>query len=319
MSAGQFDALHSALGEGLASVKAAGQFQAIALADGRGLAWASDGNVPAPDHLAAIPSLVARAFADRQPLLRFFSDKSMRFEYRSDTLAYIKKGLEGSPAEAAYFLDVPGDKDAAAPVEFVVGWGQSSLVLRPIQVGDDLWCLLGITKNASLGRNALAKAAPGLAALLAGVADVRPSANPLPDGESIRMRLLAALETFRSCAPDILMAAVTSKDGFVVAALPDSPVDAEVVAPLVGHSFLAIQESTQQLCGATESAMLRMEEGILLARELTGGLLFASLLAPTACTGLVMSAFETAASALRGALESLPAAVAAPRAEEVAV
>ena len=318
MSTAQFHALHAALTEGLASVKAAGQFKSIALADARGLAWASEGDVPIPDHLAAIPSLIARAFADRQPLLRFFSDKRMRFEHRSDSLAYIKKGLQGVPADPVFILDVPGDKEAAEGHEFVVGWDTSHLVMRQIQVRDETWYLLGVTPNANAGRAALAKAAPGLALMLASAADSGGGdAGPSVDSDALHHRLTAAMEVFRSSAPDILMAAVTSKDGFVVAALQDGAIDAELVAPLMGHSFLAIQESTQRLCGATESAMLKMEQGILLSRELSDDLLFAAMLAPAACTGLVLSAFDKAAVALRNALDALPAAVAAPRAEEV--
>ncbi|HEY3412893.1 MAG TPA: hypothetical protein VGM51_07530 [Armatimonadota bacterium] len=318
MSTAQFNALHAALAEGLASVKAAGQFKSIALADARGLAWASDGDVPIPDHLAAIPSLIARAFADRQPLLRFYSDKRMRFEHRSDSLAYIKKGLQGAPADPVFQLDMPGDKEAAEGNEFVVGWDTSHLVMRQIRVSDEKWYLLGVTPNANAGRAALSKASPGLASMLDSVAKAgRGDAAVSAETEALHQRLNTAMNVFRSSAPDVLMAAVTSKDGFVVASLQDGAVDAELVAPLMGHSFLAIQESTERLCGATESAMLKMEQGILLSRELSDDLLFAVLLAPSACMGLVLSAFDRAAVALRDALEALPAAVAAPHAEEV--
>lgn len=318
MSAPQFHALHAALTEGLSSVKAAGQFKSIALADARGLAWASEGDVPVPDHFAAIPSLISRAFADRQPLLRFFSDKRMRFEHRSDSMAYIKKGFQDGPADPVFQLDVPGDKEAAEANEFVVGWDGSHLVMRQIRIHDEIWCLLGVTPNANAGRAALAKAAPGLASLLSSASDMGGAdASHSLETDALHRRLTAAMEVFRSSAPDILMAAVTSKDGFVVAALQNGAIDAELVAPLMGHSFLAIQESTQCLCGATESAMLKMERGILLSRELSDDLLFAAMLAPAACTGLVLSAFEKAAIALRNALEALPAAVAAPRVEEV--
>lgn len=320
MSTAQFNALHSALSEGLASVRSAGQFQCLALADNRGLAWAADGALPAPDHFAAIPSLLARAFADRQPLLRFFSEKRMRFEHRSDSLAWIKRGLQGVPSQADFMLDVPGDKDAVDSNEFVVGWDHDYLVMRHITVDNSTWCLLGVTPNANTGRAALAKAAPGLAALLGSAAEGSRGRSPgAPSPDSLQAKLVSAMEVFRESAPDILMAAVTSKDGFVVAALEGGSVDAEIVAPLMGHSFLAIQESTQRLCGSTESAMLRMEQGILLSRELSNDLLFAAMLAPSACTGLVLSAFETAAIALRGALDALPAAMAAPQLEEVAV
>jgi predicted regulator of Ras-like GTPase activity (Roadblock/LC7/MglB family) len=320
MSTAQFNVLHSALSEGLASVRTAGQFQSLALADDRGLAWASDGSLPVPDHFAAIPSLLARAFADRQPLLRFFSEKRMRFEHRSDSLAWIKRGLTGVAAQADFQLDVPGDKDALESSEFIVGWDDNYLVMRHITVGDTTWCLLGITPNANVGRAALSKAAPGLATLLSSATDGSRALPTSPlDGKSLQGKLMSAMEVFRNSAPDILMAAVTSKDGFVVAALEGSAVDAEAVAPLMGHSFLAIQESTQRLCGSTESAMVRMEQGILLSRELSDDLLFAAMLAPSACTGLVLSAFETAAVALRGALEALPAAVSAPQLEGVAV
>ena len=317
MSTAQFHALHAALTEGLASVKAAGQFQSIALADARGLAWASEGEVPIPDHFAAIPTLIARAFADRQPLLRFYSDKRMRFEHRSDSLAYIKKGLQGVPADPVFQLDVPGDKEAAEGNEFVVGWDASHLVMRQIRIRDETWYLLGVTPNAQAGRAALSKAAPGLASMLASAADSGGGDAVSVESDALHYRLTAAMEVFRTSVPDILMAAVTSKDGFVVAALQDGAIDAELVAPLMGHSFLAIQESTQRLCGATESTMLKMEQGILLSRELSDDLLFAAMLAPAACTGLVLSAFDKAAVALRTALAALPAAVAAPRAEEV--
>jgi predicted regulator of Ras-like GTPase activity (Roadblock/LC7/MglB family) len=319
MSAPQFNALYAALGEGLASVRSAGGFQSIALADSRGLAWAADGDIPTPDHFAAIPSLIARAFADRQPLLRYYSDKRMRFEYRSDTLAYIKCGLTGENAEATYHLDVPGDKEAVDANEFVVGWDSAHLVLRHIPVGSETWRLLGVTSNPTAGRAALAKAAPGLASLLEAAGDgTRLLEHARPEADSLQGRLIAAMEVFRSSAPDILMAAVTSKDGFVVAALEGGDVDAEMVAPLMGHSFLAIQESTQRLCGATESAMLRMEHGVLLSRQLSDDLLFAALLGPSACTGLILSTFETAADALRCALDTLTVAVAAPQIQEVA-
>lgn len=319
MSTAQFNALHSALSEGLASVRTAGQFQCLELADERGLAWAADGGLPTPDHFAAIPSLLARAFADRQPLLRFFSEKRMRFEHRSDSLAWIKRGLLGVPSQADFLLDVPGDKDAVDSSEFVIGWDANFLVMRHITVDETTWCLLGVTPNATTGRAALSKAAPGLATLLASSKDgSRLPVTGAPDANSLQGKLLNAMEVFRNSAPDILMAAVTSKDGFVVAALDGSSVDADTVAPLMGHSFLAIQESTQRLCGSTESAMIRMENGILLSRELSDDLLFAAMLAPSACTGLVLSAFETAATALRGALEALPAAVSAPQMEGVA-
>jgi predicted regulator of Ras-like GTPase activity (Roadblock/LC7/MglB family) len=118
--------------------------------------------------------------------------------------------------------------------------------------------------------------------------------------------------------PGIQMSAVTSKDGFVVAAMEGGTMDADLVAPLMGHSYLAIEESTQRLCGATESVMLRMEHGILLAREVADDLLFAALLDPSACTGLVLSAFETSAMALRDALESLSSPMTAPKGCEVA-
>lgn len=317
MSTAQFHALHAALTEGLASVKAAGQFQSIALADARGLAWASEGEVPIPDHFAAIPTLIARAFADRQPLLRFYSDKRMRFEHRSDSLAYIKKGLQGVPADPVFQIDVPGDKEAAEGNEFVVGWDASHLVMRQIRIRDETWYLLGVTPNAQAGRAALSKAAPGLASMLASAADSGGGDAASVESDALHHRLTVAMEVFRTSVPDILMAAVTSKDGFVVAALQDGAIDAELVAPLMGHSFLAIQESTQRLCGATESTMLKMEQGILLSRELSKDLLFAAMLAPAACTGLVLSAFDKAAVALRTALAALPAAVAAPRAEEV--
>jgi hypothetical protein len=50
--------------------------------------------------------------------------------------------------------------------------------------------------------------------------------------------------------------------------------------------------------------MLRMEEGTLLARELTDDLLLIAMLAPSACTGLILTAFESAADALRSALDT---------------
>lgn len=320
MSVAQTTAIHAALTETLEGVLAAGQFRTVALADARGLMWAVAGTLPAPDRLAAMPSLIARAFTDRQPLLRFFSGKGMRFEYRSDTAAYIKEGVEGEPSAAEFLLDVPAkasgkgarslignrsDADPAASGEFMVHWGGEHLVMRRVALEDADWCVMGLTADPDAAREALRKAAPALADVLGGQANTRSREMPFDEtAAALHARMGLVLESFREAAPEIHMAAVTSKDGFVVAALADT-VEADTVAPLIGHSFLAIQESTQRLCGETECVMLRMADGILLARELTDDLLFAALLAPTACTGLILTAFETAANGLCRALHGV--------------
>jgi predicted regulator of Ras-like GTPase activity (Roadblock/LC7/MglB family) len=324
MSAAQSHAIYASLTEALEAVRTAGQFRAVALADARGLLWSLAGEIGAPDRLSAIPSLITRAFTDRQPLLRFFSDKGMRFEYHSDTLAYVKAGVEGLPSSTDFLLDVPSDKavkggrapkagrDADGSQEFVVLWNDEFLVMRHIKVGGEDWCLLGIAVNPIPARVALQKGAPGIAARLDGLTHETLGTARRNAGEmALHARMSAELEGFRASASEILLGAVTSKDGFVVAAL-DGAVEAELVAPLIGHSFLAIQESTQRLCGETECVMLRMDEGILLARELTDDLLFAALLAPTASTGLILAAFEAAAQGLRAALESMATASSSP-------
>lgn len=306
-------AAQGALRDAMEKMRAAGQFQTLTLADAGGLAWAVAGELPSPDEAAAIPSLIARAFADRQPLLRFYSDKAMRFEYRSDTLAYIKSSMQGQRAGADYDLDVPGEKDAMRAGEFVVAWDGAWLVLRHIPVHDETWCLLGVAPNPVTARLALQKAAPSFGKMLnALTGETMPMGAPESQDDALHTRMVNALEALRVAAPDIFMAAVTSKDGFVVAALDGSEVEPEMVAPLMGHSFLAIQESTQRLCGATHCAMLRMEEGTLLARELTHDLLLTALMPPTACTGLILTAFEAAAAALRAALDTIAPAPAEP-------
>ncbi len=320
MSAVQTHAIHSALTETLEGMRSAGQFRTVALADAHGLMWAVAGDLLAPDRLAALPSLISRAFTDRQPLLRFFSDKGMRFEYRSDTLAYIKAGVEGVASGADFLLDVPGEKPAKAgrapkggrgasealdSREFIIQWDDEFLVLRNVTVQAEDWCVMGLSGNPGAARIALQKGAPNVSGLLNGM--TRESLGGVArsgDDLALHARMNAELEGFRAAAPEIHLAAVTSKDGFVVAALAGA-VEADMVAPLIGHSFLAIQESTQRLCGETECVMLRMDEGILLARELTEDLLFAALLAPTACTGLILAAFEAAATGLRSALDSM--------------
>ncbi|HEY3267898.1 MAG TPA: roadblock/LC7 domain-containing protein [Armatimonadota bacterium] len=307
MSAAQTTELHAALKNALTAVASAGQFRVVALADAQGLPWAFVGDAAAPDQLASIPALLSRAFEDRQMLLRFFSEKTMRFEYRSDSLAYIKSTVEGAAAGAAYNLDVPADKDAHEAVEFVLNWDNAFLVLRRFAVEEEMWAMLGIAANPVPARAALQKAIPGIAEIIRRSPESAPALGILPE-MALHAKMTAALEGFQAAAPDIQMAAVTSKDGFVVAAL-EGGLDAEVVAPLMGHAFMAIQESTQVLCGATQSVMLRMEDGILLARELTDDLLFAALLAPNASTGLIRSAFEAAANQLRIALEDMESAV----------
>lgn len=295
---------HEALRDAMEKMRAAGQFQKLILADAGGLAWSVVGEMPSPDEAAAIPSLIARAFADRQPLLRFFSDKAMRFEYHSDALAYIKSSMQGAAAAAEYELDVPGEKDAMKAGEFVVAWDGAWLVLRHIPVHDETWCLLGVAPNPVTARLALQKASPPFGKLLNALTGEKIPMGMLgSNDEALQTRMVSALEALRTSAPDVFMAAVTSKDGFVVAALDGSEVDPEMVAPLMGHSFLAIQESTQQLCGAAHSAMLRMEKGTLLARELTNDLLLVALMPPSACTGMILTAFEAAAASLRGALD----------------
>lgn len=306
-------ATHEALRDAMEKMRAAGQFHTLALADARGMAWAVAGEMPTPDEAAAIPSLIARAFADRQPLLRFYSDRAMRFEYRSDTLAYIKSSMRQAPAKADYDLDVPGEKDAMKAGEFVVAWDEDFLVLRHIPVHDETWCLLGVAPNPVTARVTLQKAAPAFGKMLNAITgEDMPMGIPEGDGDALHTRMVNALEALRAAAPDVFMAAVTSKDGFVVAALDGSEVEPEMVAPLMGHSFLAIQESTERLCGATHCAMLRMEEGTLLARELTHDLLLTALMPPTACTGLILAAFDAAAAALRAALDTTATAPAEP-------
>lgn len=319
MSAAQTHAIHAALTETLEGMRNAGQFRTVALADSHGLMWAVAGDLLAPDRLAALPSLISRAFTDRQPLLRFYSDKGMRFEYRSDTLAYIKAGVEGVPSGADFLLDVPGEKparggrakagrggvEALESREFVIQWDDEYLVLRNVCVQEEDWCVMGLSGNPSAARTALQKGAPIVSGLLNGMTrESLGGASRSNEDMALHARMNAELEGFRDAAPEIHLAAVTSKDGFVVAALAGA-VEADMVAPLIGHSFLAIQESTQRLCGDTECVMLRMDEGILLARELTDDLLFAALLAPTACTGLILTAFEAAATGLRSALNSM--------------
>lgn len=309
--------MHAALKEDLTAVKSAGHFSLVVLADPRGLAWAVAGDSQAPDQFAAIPALLARAFADRQPLLRFFSQQMMRFEYHSDSLAYIRQGVDGHVASPVYFLDVPSAQDTR---DFVVAWSETTyLVIRslPTQSGD--WALLGLTDNPQAARNAFKQGAP---ALVVRLESVRPESLLGLEGENatdtLHARMLSALEAFQRAVPGIQMAAVTSKDGFVVTSLAGGGMEAEMVAPLLGHSFLAIQESTQQLCGTTEMVLLRMEQGVLMGRELTDGLLFAAILEPDACTGLVFSAFETAAGSIRAALESMSSVIGDPRSLEVA-
>jgi predicted regulator of Ras-like GTPase activity (Roadblock/LC7/MglB family) len=302
-------ATHEALRDAMEKMRAAGQLRTLVLADARGLAWSVAGELPSPDEAAAIPSLIARAFTDRQPLLRFYSDKAMRFEYRSDTLGYIKSSMQGTPAGADYDLDVPGEKDAMKAGEFVIAWDDAWLVLRHIAVHDETWCLLGVAENPVTARLALQKAAPGFGKMLNAITgEQMPMGRSEANDDALHTRMVSALDALRAAAPDIFMAAGTSKDGFVVAALDGDGVEPEMVAPLMGHSFLAIQESTERLCGATHCAMLRMEEGTLLARELTHDLLLTALMPPTACTGLILTAFEAAADALRAALDTTTAA-----------
>lgn len=308
MSAAQKDATHTALTEALTTMRAAGHFRFVSLADAQGLMWGYSGELSSPDRLAAIPSLILRAFTDRQPLLRYFSDRGMRFEYRSDTLSYIQEGVEGVSESADFLLDVPGDRGARGSRateearEFVLLWRNEFLVLRHVALRDESWCLLGLGSNPVAGRTALQKGAATLAVLLEHLPreEAHRSGGRAPEA-ALHARMAAELEGFRGVAPQILLATVTSKDGFVVAGL-DGAVDPDMVAPLIGHSFLAIQESTQNLCGDTECVMLQMDEGILLARELRDGLLFAALLAPTACTGLILTAFEKTAAGLQSAL-----------------
>jgi predicted regulator of Ras-like GTPase activity (Roadblock/LC7/MglB family) len=305
MSVQKTTPIHTVLRDALETMRSNGQFRSLALADAHGLAWAVAGDLATPDQIASIPALLSRAFTDKQPLLRFYSDKAMRFEYRSDSLAYIKSAMEGASAQADYTLDVPGDKNAMKGGEFVIAWDDAYLVLRHVAVHDETWCLLGVAPNPVTARLALQKAAPALAKTLNAVTSEHlHMAEAAGDDAALQTRMLTALEGFRAAAPDVQMAAVTSKDGFVVAALQGGTVEPDMVAPLMGHSFLAIQESTQRLCGATQCVMLRMEEGTLLARELTDDLLLAALLAPSACTGLILTAFETAAAALRAALDT---------------
>jgi predicted regulator of Ras-like GTPase activity (Roadblock/LC7/MglB family) len=317
MPAAPKNAMNAVLGEELLAIKEAGHFRVAALADTRGLAWATAGEILVPDHLAAVPSLVARAFNDRQPLLRFFSQQSMRFEYHSDCLAYIQRSIDGEAPGASFLLDVPQDKESQ---EFVVAWGENEyLVIRHFMVRDEAWCLVGIGSNPTEGRKAMRQATDGIAERLSTLSGPYGPPVDSPDQQhTLRERMVAVLESLREAVPGIQMSAVTSKDGFVVAAMEGGTMDADLVAPLMGHSYLAIEESTQRLCGATESVMLRMEHGILLAREVADDLLFAALLDPSACTGLVLSAFETSAMALRDALESLSSPMTAPKGCEVA-
>jgi predicted regulator of Ras-like GTPase activity (Roadblock/LC7/MglB family) len=313
MSVKQPTAIHAVLRDALEGMRAAGQFRSLALADAHGLAWALTGELSAPDQIAAVPALISRAFTDRQPLLRFYSDKAMRFEYRSDSLAYIKSLMEGAPAGADYTLDVPGDKNAMKAGEFVVAWDDAYLVLRHIPVHDETWCLLGVAPNPVTARLALQKAAPAVEKTLNSVTSEHlHMADANEDGGALHARMGAALEGLRAAAPGIHLAAVTSKDGFVVRALDGATVEPDMVAPLMGHSYLAIQETTQRLCGATQCVMLRMEEGTLLARELTDDLLLIAMLAPSACTGLILTVFESAADALRAALDTGAPAVQSP-------
>jgi predicted regulator of Ras-like GTPase activity (Roadblock/LC7/MglB family) len=303
--------------EELSALQATGRFRLVALADPSGLAWAVSGDVSVPDHLASVPAMLARAFADRQPLLRFFSQTTMRFEYHSDSLKFVQERLDGYAPGASYYLDVPSEKDNN---EFILSWADRQfVVIRDITVNGVHWSLLGIGSDVSAGRTAFRNGAAQIAAHIKTVGErgLVPTAGAAD--APLRDKMLMALTAFRDSTEGIRMTAVTSKDGFVVASLGESSMDPEMVAPLMGHSFLAIQESTQRLCGATETVMLRMEEGILLGRELSDGLLFAALLEPAACTGQVLSTFELAGKALSHALQSMSSGLQGARDVEMAV
>jgi predicted regulator of Ras-like GTPase activity (Roadblock/LC7/MglB family) len=270
-----------------------------------------------PDQLASVPSMLARAFADRQPLLRYFSPSAMRFEYHSDSLKFVQERVDGYAPGASYFLDVPSEKDTG---EFIVTWDEKHfLLLRDFPVGDERWTLLGIGSEAAPARTAMRSAAGQMAARIKGLRERGLVPEHGSAGAPLRDRMAMALTAFRDTTEGIRMSAVTSKDGFVVASLGEDSMDPELVAPLMGHSFMAIQESTQRLCGATETVMLRMEEGILLGRELSDGLLFAALLEPSACTGQVLSIFELAGTALKQALEAMSTGVGVGAGVEVSV
>jgi predicted regulator of Ras-like GTPase activity (Roadblock/LC7/MglB family) len=309
--------VHTTLQEELAALQAAGRFRMLALADPSGLAWATAGEVAAPDHLASVPAMLVRAFADRQPLLRYFSQSVMRFEYHSDGLKFVQERLDGYAPGASYLLDLPSDKDHS---ETVLTWSNDEyMIIRAMAVDDRSWWLIGLCSEVSAARAALKNATAGMVSRIkaAGQSGYVPLTGA--GDASLRDKMLMALTAFRDATQGIRMSAVTSKDGFVVASLGDSATDPEMVAPLMGHSFLAIQESTQRLCGVTETVMLRMEEGILLGRELSDGLLFAALLEPAACTGQVLSSFGATGAALQQALQSMSVGRQSARDVEVTV